>query len=206
MITTYAELQDAVADWINRPEIEARLSTFVQMAEADMNRRVRHWRMEERSTITANDRYLQLPLDWVEAVRVSTTVDGVTRRLELAPHAAMLDSRTEAAGVAGVPKYYLLSGGEMELFPTPDGDYTVEMIYVGKIPALSDANTTNWVLENYPDAYLYGALTKAADFVADPRGGVWQPLFEKAIAEMNGSSDEARWSGTGLRLAKRGLA
>lgn len=206
MITTYAQLQDAVLDWIPRPEIEGRLSTFVQLAEADLNRMVKHWRMENRATITAASRYLQLPTDWVEAVRVSVEVNGVWRRLELAAHPAMLDSRQAANGVGGVPAYYLITAGEMEIFPTPDADYTVEMVYRAKIPALADDNTSNWVLEEYPDAYLYGALSKAADFVADPRGQVWQPLFQKAIGEMNGSSDAARWSGTGLRMAKRGLA
>ena len=49
-ITTYTELKAAIADFLNRDDLSAVVPTFISLAEADIQRRVRHWRMEKRST------------------------------------------------------------------------------------------------------------------------------------------------------------
>lgn len=207
MVANLNELKAAISDWVLRPEIEPSLGTFIRLAEADMDRSVRHWRMEKRSTATANSgvRYVSLPSDWVEAVRLSVTVAGVERRLELATDPAMIEARSRGYA-SGVPTHYLITGGELELFPTPADNYQIEMLYRARVPALTDAAPTNWLLTEAPDAYLYGALTRVADFVGDARAAVWGPLYGAAIDNLNRSSDAARHSGTGLRLARRGLA
>ena len=208
MVANLNELREAISDWIDRPEIEPRLGTFIRLAEADMDRAVRHYRMERRSTATAaaGVRYVALPADWIEAVRLSITVAGVTRRLDLATDPAMLDARHRDTETSGVPTHYLITTGELELYPTPDQEYQIEMVYRGRVPALTDLAPTNWLLEEAPDAYLYGALTRVADFVGDARAATWGPLYAAAIENLNRSSDAARYSGSGLRLARRGLA
>ncbi|NCV21747.1 MAG: hypothetical protein EBV45_07325 [Chloroflexi bacterium] len=40
-ITTYTTLQSTIADYLNRADLTAQIPTFIQMAEADMNTRLR---------------------------------------------------------------------------------------------------------------------------------------------------------------------
>ena len=47
-ITTYDELKTSVADFLNRDDLTSVIPDFITMAEADLNRNVRHWRMEGR--------------------------------------------------------------------------------------------------------------------------------------------------------------
>ena len=70
-ISTYAELQTAIADFLIRDDLTSVIPTFITMAEAQLNRDVRHWKMEQRSTAELDDQYLTLPTDWIETVRVT---------------------------------------------------------------------------------------------------------------------------------------
>ena len=195
-ITSYATLQTQVADFLNRADLTAQIPAFIQLAEASMNRKLRHWRMEKRSQATINAQYSDLPSDWIETIRYN--IPGQSR-LKLISMAEMMDKRDQSDNTSGCPVYYAHVAGEVELYPTPDADYVTEMLYYSKIPALSDAAPTNWVLLNAPDAYLYGALTHSAPYLQeDNRLAVWGGLYVDTIGSLQSESDSARHSGTGL--------
>ena len=48
-ITTYAELKSSIADFLNRDDLSTIAADFITLAEADIQRFVRHWRQEKRS-------------------------------------------------------------------------------------------------------------------------------------------------------------
>lgn len=202
-ITTYAELQTAVGDFLNRSDLTSVIPTFIDLAEADMQRRVRSYRMEARTTLTLNAQYVDLPADWVETVRIRTTgSEGAA--LALMDPATMARLRQSSADTAGRPFYYTVSAGQLELFPTPDDSYSADLLYISKIPALADDQTTNWVLANFPDAYLYGALIHSAPYLKeDERLVTWAAMHKAAIDAMNSESDAAKSSGRGLRMKIR---
>jgi hypothetical protein len=60
---TFTELKDAIADWLDRSDLTARIPDFITLAEARVNRDVRIRPMEVRSTMetTASQRYFNLP-------------------------------------------------------------------------------------------------------------------------------------------------
>jgi hypothetical protein len=177
--------------------------TFIALAEADMQRKLRHWRMETRSTAQLDTQFSAIPADWVETIRFYLTT-GETSRLELISQAEMIDRKQADSNVTGRPYYYAMTGAQFELYPVPDGLYTGELLYFGKIPALSDSATTNWLLTNAPDAYLYGALIHSAPYLKDDaRIQIWAALYQSAIDSLNDSSNDARHSGTGLRMKIR---
>ena len=68
-ITTYAELQSAITDFLNRDDLTAVAPTFISMAEANLGRDIRHWRQEKRSTAEIDTQYSAIPADFLEAVR-----------------------------------------------------------------------------------------------------------------------------------------
>jgi len=202
-ITTYAELKTNIADFLNRDDLTSVSSTFVSLAEADLNRQIRHWRQEKRSTAEIDTQYSSIPADMLEVIRFYIT-SGDTRPLELISQAEMLDRKFRNLNTSGQPAYYAVTAGELEVYPVPDGTYNAELYYFGKTDALSDSNTSNWILEHYPDAYLYGSLIHSAPYLKDDaRIQVWAALYQNAIDAINQASEKAKFGGSGRRMKIR---
>jgi len=199
-ITTYAELKTAIADFLNRDDLTSVSADFITLAEADINRRVRHWRMEKRSTAQLDTQYSAMPADFLEALRFYIT-SGDTSPLELISQFEMVDQRHRTGDATGKPQYYAVTAGEFEVYPTPDSTYTAELYYYARTTALSDSNTTNWLLTYFPDAYLYGSLVHSAPYLKDdPRIQVWAALYQSAIDGINQSSDSAKHGSASRRM------
>ena len=190
-IANYTDLQSAVADFLNRDDLTSVIPTFIAMAEADMSRRLRHWSTENRATAEVDTRYSALPADFVEPIRLS--LDDDHTHVELTSVIEMQRMRRATRDAIGKPQYYSITQGELEVYPTPDVAYDLEMYYYAKIPALSSASVNN-VLTRFPDLYLYGSLLHAAPYLGeDQRITVWASLYEKALSDANMSSDKAKY-------------
>ena len=204
-ITTYAELKTSITDFLNRDDLDTATPTFISLAEADMQRKIRHWRQEKRSNANLNSRYSDVPSDFLEVIRFGVS-GGNHSTLEIISQGDMLDLRMKSRDASGSPRYYALTAGEIELFPTPSAVTATELYYYSKIDGLSDSNTSNWLLENHPDAYLYGALVHSAPYLADDaRVAVWASLYQNAISSINAESETIKFGGSGRRLKIRGL-
>ena len=202
-ITTYTELKAAIADFLNRDDLSSVVPTFISLAEADIQRRVRHWRMEKRSTAELDTQYSAIPANFVEVIRFYVTSND-TKPLELISQAELLDRKRKNLNTSGSPSYYALTAGELEIYPVPDGTYDVELYYVSRIPALSDSNASNWLLEQYQDAYLYGALVHSAPYLKDDaRTQMWAALYQSAIDAINAESERSKFGGSGRRMKIR---
>lgn len=200
-LSTYSELQAGIADWLNRDDLTAQIPDFIALAEARMNRDVNHWRREKRATATADGQYTALPEDFYRPIRMH--LEGKHSALEPISWQHMADARRARDNATGEPKYYAMTAGDIELLPSPteSSSYTLEMFYVRTIPALSDANTTNWLLTEAPDAYLYGALLHTAPFLKDDaRVPVWSGLYSAAVVELDAASERAKRGGGKLKL------
>ena len=68
-ISTYAELQDAVTVWLNKPDVEQSVTSLISLTEADLNRRLRHWKMTKRSVAEIDSQYSTMPSDYLETTR-----------------------------------------------------------------------------------------------------------------------------------------
>lgn len=202
-ITTYSALKTAIADFLNRDDLAATVPTFISLAEADINRRVRHWRMENRATATLDGRYEALPPRFLAPIRLSVTGDKIYQ-LKPAGQSAMLDLRSQSADQSGRPEYYALTKGELEFFPTPSDDYSLEMVYYEGVEPLSDSVATNWLLTNYPDVYLYGSLVHTAPYLNDDqRTQVWAAFYQSAVDALDLDDQAAKFGGVGLQMKIR---
>ena len=191
-ITTYAELKSSIANWLNRDDLTAVIPDFIALAEAQIARDIRHWRQEKRVTTLVNEQYENLPIDWLEMIQIQLTAGG---RLQVIS-AAELQERKEASSIAQKPKHYRLTSDQIEFYPAPDISYEVAMQYYARVPALSDAETFNWILTEYPDIYLYGSLVHAAPYLADDqRITVWAALYQSAVDALNQDNTKSRVSG-----------
>jgi len=203
MPNTYQELKDAVLAFANNLVIEQNIDTFIDLCEADMSRRVRHWRMEKRSTASLDTQYTSLPTDFLAPIRMSI-VSGDTYIMEPASTQEVSAQRHKGANTTGRPRLYTVFDSSIEVWPNPDATYTLEMVYYGSVDALSTSNLSNWILQYFPDTYLYGTLLHAAPFLGeDQRLPVWSSLYDKAVQAINQDSQSAKYGGAGLRMKIR---
>lgn len=193
-INTYATLVSAATEWLARDQdatLIARIPDFITLAEAKFNRVLLHPKMEVRSTTTvdtgsSDPEFISLPTDFQTMRRIR--LSGVTGkpRLQFMSQTQLEDYRYSIDNVTDQPVYFAIVGGELELAPTPNEDYTLEMVYRANIPALTSSNTTNWLLTLAPDLYLYGTLLESAPYMKeDDRIAVWAAGVQTAIDQLN---------------------
>jgi len=202
-ISSYSELQGAISDWLNRDDLDAVVPSFISLAEARLNRDIRHFDMVKRSTADIDSRYSTPPGDWLETVRFHL-IDAPVRDLELISQNDMAQMREQSRDATGAPRFYSITAGQFEFYPTPSQTFTGELVYFSEIPALSDDEPWNWLIRKYPDAYLYGALVHTSPYLdEDQRASTWAALYQSAVDAINTTSDKARHSGSGLRMMIR---
>lgn len=187
-ITDYDTLQSAVADWLNRADLTSRIQTFIQLTESDLNTRLRTREMIVRAQATSDEEYVQLPTDWLEAINLQVVGGKSPLRYVSMDEADIIVKRQEFTNVT----FYSIMDSAIELVPAPSDDVDIEMVYYKKIDALSDTNTTNWLLTKAPDVYLYGALAHASPFILDDQR---MPMFTQLyLARTESLNDESKIS------------
>lgn len=192
-IVDYASLQSAVTEYLARDQdatLIARIPTFIQLAEAKFNRQLFARQMEQRATALVNlaadePEFISLPADFQSMRRVRLSSVAGKPALEFRSGSQIDEYRFETLNVSGRPRYFTVLGDELEIAPTPDAAYTVEMIYRRNIPPLAE-NESNWLLMLAPDLYLYGALLESAPYIKeDGRIQTWGLGFTAALADLN---------------------
>lgn len=196
-ITNYTTLVSTVADYLNRQDLSAQIPTFIQLAEADLNTRLRCREMIVRATTTNDDEYVRLPLDYLEGINLQLVGGQSPLRYITLDEADIVNARQGYTS----PTFYSLMNGAIELVPPPATgvDVEIEMVYYGKITALSESNQTNWLLLKAPDVYLYGALVHAAPFLMDDqRISVFGSFYSQRVEALNDESQKSLHSGSPL--------
>jgi hypothetical protein len=202
-LSTYNELKTSVADWLNRQDLTPVIPDFIRLLEAQVERtlRVREMFLEATITLDANGE-LTLPEGFLQ-LREMRLLDagGVPIPISYAAPNEMTQILADAQGVAGIPRAYTMHRSTAEFAPLPQSTYTVKLFYVGKIPKLSSTVSTNWLLEQHPDVYLYGALMQAAPYLKnDERITVWGSALSTLLEDIRVADERALKAGTPLKM------
>ena len=204
-IGTFAELKTAAANWLDRSDLTDRIPEFITLAEARFNRVLRIRDMETVSTAistSAGTREYDLPTGFVQMREFHLTTDPLTPLSYITPE---MMSRIWAGSSQGKPEVFTVIADKVRLGPNPDAVYTTSMLYYKKITALSASATTNDMLTNSPDIYLYGTLLEATPFIMqDERVPLWLAAFEKAVNDIQNQDNKDRHSGSQLRVMNTG--
>ena len=199
-ISTYAELQTAVANWLDRDDLSDRIPEFIALAEARINRVLRIRLMESKytaSTVAAQRNYA-LPTGYIQMRNFQINTSPITPLQYVTPE---IYDRLWGGSAGGTPQFYTIIAGEVQLGPIPASVLTMEMLFYKKIAALSVSNTTEAMLTDNPDIYLYGALMEAEPFIMnDERVGLWAQGLQQAIADLQEQDNKDRHSGSALRV------
>jgi hypothetical protein len=186
----YADLQGEIAGLIVRDDQAASIPGWIELAEAAMNRTLRVTDMVTTAAITISSGTVALPADFLAPIALKINYLSGKKLTFFTPN-----KFSEQAVISGVPEYYTISGSNLLISPPPTGSFSASLTYRAKIPALSNTNTSNWVLAKHPQAYLYGAAVHWAAKSGDQRGAGWEALFQSALSEIQHASDAQSYGG-----------
>jgi hypothetical protein len=194
-ISNYSELKSAIADWLDRTDLDDSIPDFIALAEARHKRDFKIRRMETRVTANtiADTEYYTLPSQYVAMRNIQLNTNPKTSLEYLTPE--QMD-RIYAGSNKGKPRAYSIIGNDIQLRPLPDSVYEIEMLYYKYFTPLSDSAPTNDMLTYHPDAYLYGALVEAEPYLQnDKRIQTWASFYERAKKDIIDSNERDRHSG-----------
>ena len=199
-ITNYSTLQSTIADYLNRADLTSQIQTFIQFAEADLNTRLRCREMIVRSEVSSSNEYIDLPSDWLEGINIHIE-DGTSPLRYITLDEA---DRVNKSQAFSQPAFYSIMDGAIQIVPPSATPIELIMVYYGKIPALSDSNTTNWLLTKAPDVYLYGALSHSAPFLMDDaRMATFGQVYLARVQSLIDESAKSLHSGSPLIARSR---
>jgi hypothetical protein len=203
-LTTYSALTSAIEDFLLRPDLSSVIPTFVELAEARLNRDLRVRQMIKRSQASLDTQFTLLPSDFLEAQNFE--IVSTSPRYPLEPVTLQTVDRYRSGSAApGRPKVFAVAGNTIEVAPAPDAAYTGELVYYSKIPALSVSNTSNWLLLQAPDVYLYGSLLHSAPYLrVDERVALWSSLYNEAVGTLKLNNERSTFA-PGVHMRGRRL-
>jgi hypothetical protein len=198
-LSTYTELKAAIADWLDRTDLTTQIVDFITLAEAEFNRTLFVPQREEVSSASASDGTITLPDDFWSMRSLYIDSDPKTYLEQM--NMGELRNRYSASATGRPQNFALQSGNELVLAPSPDTAYTLVLNYWQTIPALSASVASNWLLDSYPDIYLYGSILQSAAFLADddriPR---WRGALGQAIGQLQDAGNKRAWGSTPVRI------
>lgn len=186
-ITTYAELQTAVANWLDRTDLTSRIVEFITLGEAKLNRELRTRTMETNGPLATSigSRTVALPAGFLEPIALF--IELTTGRVEL----AFVPSRIETDASDGQPDYWTIDGANIAFEREPDAVYNLTLKYLKKWDIATDL--TNTLLSTYPDAYLSAALVEGFAYTMDEdRAMLWAGKLQGLIEEINRKEARSR--------------
>jgi len=179
------------------------INTLIEQAEQRIYNSVQFpsIRKNQFSLITANNKYVSLPNDFL-AVYSLALVTGVTNaNLDTGTYEYLLNKDANFIRQAyptpndtGEPKYYALFGptilnsaitNELSLIlgPTPDAGYYVELHYFYYPESITTAGTS-WLGDNFDTVLLYGSLVEAYTYMKGETDiiGLYDGKYKEALA------------------------
>jgi hypothetical protein len=178
-IQSYSDLQTSMGKWLKRGDLTALFPDFIMLAERNFDRKIKTRSRRESFAITPSKDLVALPADWGRLI-VAKYDD---RPLGFFP---------PSSDPCKIEFGYQILGDNLRL-TVPQLGQRLFVEYYTAIEALSDTNQSNWLLEDAPDIYLWGALAEAADYTRDAANQQkWMARRDQAIADFVDDDSESR--------------
>jgi hypothetical protein len=184
-LNTYAGLEEALLSWldieIGQAGVDAgRVYDAIILAEAKIRRNLRV--RETRAQVSGLTRV-------EEEITLIDVPAGYQGFLDLEITFGDRPLKIREVGCWAEPR-----GQVLAIYPLllPDRPYT--LYYWTDLVALNPTpDSTNWILQRHPDAYLYGAKAELFDFLADPREVSEREKFNGVMQQINDNSIGREW-------------
>jgi hypothetical protein len=165
MSWSLSDLTTKVGQWLGRSNLSAQIADAILLFESDYNTRKGVYRAQADAvlTTTIGSDTLSLPDDYEGMVALVRA--GYPGRIQVVSLARL---NQERAGATGEPTFAAVyPGGKLKFDVEADAAYDYELVYHKRLDPLGGETTSNWLLENYPHAYLFGVLFYMLEYVQD---------------------------------------
>ena len=199
-LSTYSDLQTSIANYLARSDLTSQIPDFITIAENRLRRelRIRQMLKSVTTATVSGDNTVELPSDFLQVRDFVVMTNPIQPLSYVSPSALSNDPR---ASEVGVPKSYTILANEFQVSPSPDGVYTVKLLYFAAPAYLSSSNTSNVFLTKAPDALLYASLIEAEPYLMnDARINTWGTMYDRAISSLTKSDEEGQYSGVPLAM------
>lgn len=188
-LSNYSTLQTAIKNWLDNAELDSYIPDFITLGENDIWEELRVPEMEDITTITSTGQTIGLPSDWVNVRRVDVKQTYYYNIQYVNEETLIRKDDTSS----GRPTHFSIIGNNIHL-NRPCSGFVFRVSYFKKMASLA-STSTNDVLSNHPNLYLYSALKHAAPFLTeDPRIQTWESLYRQHLTIANQSAMN-RYSG-----------
>jgi hypothetical protein len=198
-------IRTLVKDWINRPDLESQIPTFVNMAMRRIERENNYACMEKKhDTTVLNDDGIAIPSDFKAPKSYRVASGDNWYNLQLVSIDTMKASFAISETGPPTEKYAVdHASEEIVVGPYPDtlAYYTIEFIYYGYTPDMSDDADTNFWTTTGWEALLYGALVEASGYLFnDARLVIWQAKYLESVKSVKKADTESTIFSGGLQI------
>ncbi|MGD9168559.1 MAG: hypothetical protein PVI97_00680 [Candidatus Thiodiazotropha sp.] len=203
-LANYNDLIGAVGDWFARADdtvFVSRIPDFISLAESRMQRRLDSTDAEDTEVITTVADQFEYPLP--QNFKMGRAIRGTTGNGPyLLKYRTPAQFANEAINRADIATIFTFRGLTLVLNPTPPDDGAEYFIdYLARFTPLSASLPTNWILTNFPDAYLFGTFEQAAAFEKDEEEEArWAGKFNVILGEINVYLENQRFGGGPLQI------
>ena len=174
-LANYTDLQAAIADWLDRTDLTARIPDFVRMVEAEVQTQLDDPAQYTSAPLTLVAGNAALPADFGALISIADSTIG---RIEQVSASQFADFQSSS----GFPRVFAVTANQFSVLPAGPG--TVTVLYRKGIPALA-SNATNWLLTRMPNLYLYGSLMHAEFFAwNDERLPTIKAKYDELLAQL----------------------
>lgn len=197
-ISTYEELKTAIASWTNRSDLTSLLPDFIRLAEARLNRVLRTTDMEESLATTAlTNGAATLPTGFIAFKELR--YDGDTN-YTLRPK-PLEWIRAQETNTSSAPRFFAVANTQVVCWPTAG---SIIGTYYKAIPALA-SNSTNWLLTDHPDLYLFASLVEAGLYTQESEAtmAMWATKATALIDAVQRADDANQFDGGVLATRAR---
>lgn len=189
----YLAMRTQFQNILNRSDCADTLAqTFFQMALARCQREMRLPFMEEQLNIDTSAgavSTIAVPDDWIENIAfIVTDANGYTVELQYLEVGNFMRKTNEVLGEA---TYYTRIGGNWSVTDAIPQGASAFVYYYGEMGTLSNDTDEPTIAMIAPDLLIYGALTYAADYFIDDRGGAWEQKFQGFAGQLQSQSEDA---------------
>ncbi len=210
-ITTWTELQAAVANWLVRADttLTDRVPEFNAMCEGwiayglDMGQvkipplRIRAMEATATPSMVAGTSTVALPTRYVAMRNIYINTNPKRKLSPVSPEQRIFE---RPFATAGTPEFFSVEGDNIVLGPIPSTSDALSILYYQRFAPFSTGSDTNWLLVNSPNTYLFGNLYASSLMTGNPKGPIWLGQFMGSIASLNEADKSDRYSGGVLQI------
>jgi len=181
VITNYATLQTAIADYLARDDLTSWLPNFIENTERKLYRTLNLRNEETALSVSISSGTATVPTDF-KALKFAYYASSPTTLLQWMPVEDLYRKYPTRSG-SNTPCAISREGSSFIFGPYP-ADGTLNGIYYAKQDLLQDTDPS-WYASNAPEVLLYGSLVEAGQFIQDDAViARFAPLFNDAVSTL----------------------